>query len=117
MDPAAKQLEQLNQEIAAVTIEAKILWKAYERARGAKLEAKRLRRWEQLIQQQKDLAEERKELATKLAGPGVHTPLMTTSQRQPQSPWHESHQHMQLLCFASYRVWCKENVVTRLGGV
>ena len=107
MGTAAKQLEQLNEEIAALNPEVKAAFEAYESAAGAttraaialagapsdkmlqllhdaaqKEEHRALGRYEDLKKKEERLDSRRAELEAKLPGAGERTPLLPRQQHQ-----------------------------------
>lgn len=82
MDAVNKRLEQLDTEIAKVTLKADNAWEAYESAANTELRANRLIRWQQMQDEKKELLVERKTLHAQLTSTGVHTsnnPQLITS--------------------------------------
>ena len=76
MDAAAKQLEQLNQEIAHVTAKAEVAQQAYLREADPPQEAKLKEVWQQLQDRLHPIDTMRAKLQDKLGAPGEHTPLL-----------------------------------------
>ncbi|CAL8463719.1 g3253 [Coccomyxa elongata] len=71
MDAVIKRLEQLDMEIASVTVKADIAWEAYESAADTELRANRLMRWQQMQDEKKELLAERKTLHVQLTSTGM----------------------------------------------
>ncbi len=79
MDTASKQLEQLDQEIADITAEAKEAKEAWLSASDPQQKADLKEIWQQLQVRVQAIDFRRSKLEDKLGTPGVHTPLLAHS--------------------------------------
>ena len=82
MGTAAKQLEQLNEEIAALNPEVKAAKKDWLSATDPRQEAKLEKVYEDLKKKEERLDSRRAELEAKLPGAGERTPLLPRQQHQ-----------------------------------